>query len=62
VQLGPTEITVERGHFDAEVGVSGEAMAVLRWVWRRAGDDVVTLDGNRWVLGKLRTLLGVTTQ
>jgi uncharacterized protein (TIGR03083 family) len=62
VQLGPTEITVERGHFDAEVSVSGEAGAVLRWVWRRAGDDVVALDGNRWVLGKLRTLLGVTTQ
>jgi uncharacterized protein (TIGR03083 family) len=62
VQLGPSEITVERGHLDAEVGVSGEAAAVLRWVWRRAGDDVVTLDGNRWVLGKLRTLLGVTTQ
>lgn len=62
VQLGPSEITVERGHFDAEAGVSGEAAAVLRWVWRRAGDGVVTLDGNRWVIGKLRTLLGVTTQ
>lgn len=62
VQLGPTEITVERGHFDAEGGVSGEAGAVLRWVWRRAGDGAVRLDGNRWVTGKLRTLLGVTTQ
>lgn len=62
VQLGPTEITVERGHFDAEVGVSGEAASVLRWLWRRAGDGVVQLDGNRWVLGKLRTMLGVTTQ
>jgi uncharacterized protein (TIGR03083 family) len=62
VQLGPTEITVERGHFDAEAGVSGEAGAVLRWVWRRAGEDAVQLDGNRWVIAKLRTLLGVTTQ
>jgi uncharacterized protein (TIGR03083 family) len=62
VQLGPTEVTVERGHFDAEAGVSGEAGAVLRWVWRRAGDGAVRLDGNRWVTGKLRTLLGVTTQ
>lgn len=62
LQIGPTEITVERGHFDAEAGVSGEAGAVLRWVWRRAGDDVVRLDGNRWVLGKLRTMLGAATQ
>jgi uncharacterized protein (TIGR03083 family) len=62
VQLGPTEITMERGHFDAEAGVSGEAAAVLRWVWRRAGDGVIRLDGNRWVIEKLRTLLGVTTQ
>lgn len=62
VQLGPTEITVDHGHLDAEAGVSGEAGAVLRWVWRRATDDVVRLDGNRWVLGKLRTMLGATTQ
>lgn len=62
VQLGPTEITVERGQADPEAGVFGEADAVLRWVWRRAGDDVVQLDGNRWVLGKLRTMLGIATQ
>ena len=62
VQLGPEEITVEHGHSDAEAGVSGEAGAVLRWVWRRAADDVVQLDGNRWVLGKLRAILGDTTQ
>lgn len=62
VQLGPEEITVERGESDPEAGVFGSADAVLRWVWRRAGDGVVQLDGNRWVIGKLRTLLGVTTQ
>ena len=62
VQLGPTEITVERGQSDPEAGVFGEPSAVLRWVWRRAGDDVVQLDGNRWVIGKLRTMLGVATQ
>lgn len=62
LQIGPTDIMVERGHFDAEAGVSGEAGAVLRWVWRRAGDGVVQLDGNRWVLGKLRAMLGATTQ
>jgi uncharacterized protein (TIGR03083 family) len=62
VQLGPEVVAVERGHSDAEAGVSGESAAVLRWVWRRAGDEAVQLDGNRWVLGKLRMLLGVTTQ
>lgn len=62
VQLGPEEITVERGESDPEAGVFGSADAVLRWVWRRAGDGVVQLDGNRWVIGKLRTLLGVATQ
>jgi uncharacterized protein (TIGR03083 family) len=62
VQLGPTEITVERGESDPEAGVFGPADAVLRWVWRRAGEGAVQLDGNRWVIGKLRTLLGVATQ
>lgn len=61
LQLGPSEITVDRGHFDAEAGVSGEAAAVLRWVWRRGGDGV-RFDGNRWVIEKLRDLLGVATQ
>lgn len=62
VQLGPMEITVERGQADPEAGVFGESDAMLRWVWRRADDDVVQLDGNRWVLGKLRRMLGVVTQ
>jgi uncharacterized protein (TIGR03083 family) len=61
VRLGPTAVTVERGQSDPEAGVCGEPDAVLRWVWRRAGDGAVRLDGNRWVIGKLRTLLGVAT-
>jgi uncharacterized protein (TIGR03083 family) len=62
VRLGPTEITVEHGTGDAEAGVHGEASAVLRWLWRRAGDGAVQLDGNRWVLGKLRAMMGIATQ
>ncbi len=62
VQLGPTEITVERGQADPEAGVFGAPDAVLRWLWRRAGDDAVQLDGNRWVLGKLRAMMAVATQ
>ncbi len=62
VQLGPDTVTVERGESDAEAAVLGEPGAVLRWVWRRAGDDEVQLDGNRWAIGKLRALLGAATQ
>lgn len=62
VQIGPAEVTVVRGESDSEAGVFGEPGAVLRWVWRRAGDGAVQLDGNRWVIGKLRALLGATTQ
>ena len=62
VQLGPDVVTVERGESDAEAAVLGEPDAVLRWVWRRAGDDEVQLDGNRWAIGKFRALLGATTQ
>lgn len=62
MQLGPTEITVERGQADPEAGVFGEPAAVLRWLWRRGGDDAVALDGNRWVLGKLQAMLEVATQ
>ena len=62
VQLGPETITVERGESDAEAAVLGEPGAVLRWLWRRADDDVVRLDGNRWAVGKLRAVLGAVTQ
>ena len=62
VQIGPTAVTVEQGESDAEAGVFGEPGDALRWVWRRAGDEVVQLDGNRWAIGKLQTLLGITTQ
>ncbi|GAB1511857.1 maleylpyruvate isomerase family mycothiol-dependent enzyme [Actinophytocola sp. KF-1] len=62
VQLGPETVTVERGESDAEAAVVGDPGAVLRWVWRRAGDDEVRLNGNRWAIGKLRALLGAATQ
>jgi len=62
VQLGPEIVTVEPGGFDAEAAIRGEPGAVLRWLWRRADDDVVQLDGNRWAVGKLRAVLGAVTQ
>jgi hypothetical protein len=62
VQLGPAAVTVVRGESDQEACVSGEPGAVLQWAWRRAGDDAVRLDGDRWVIGKLLAMLGLTTQ
>jgi hypothetical protein len=62
VRLGPAAVTVERGQSGQEAGVFGDADAVLRWLWRRAGDDAVRLDGDRWVLGKLRAMMAIATQ
>ncbi|MCT2586659.1 maleylpyruvate isomerase family mycothiol-dependent enzyme [Actinophytocola gossypii] len=62
VRLGPDVVTVERGQADAEAVVRGSADAALRWLWRRAGNEVVELDGNRGAVGKLHGLLGVATQ
>lgn len=62
IQLGPTVVSVEPGHADAEASVGGEPGAVLRWLWRRAGDEEVVLDGFPWVIGKLRQLMGLATQ
>lgn len=62
VQLGPKTITVEQDAADAEAVVRGSADALLRWLWRRVGNDAVELDGNRAVVGKLHQLMGVSTQ
>jgi uncharacterized protein (TIGR03083 family) len=71
VRLGPEVVTVERlpaavppdtAPPDTEAVVRGSADAVLRWLWRRADDAAVELDGNRDVIGKLRQLLGDTTR
>jgi len=62
VQLGPDVVTVERGSADAEAVVRGSEGAVLGWLWRRAGNSAVELDGNRAVVGKLQNHLRVATQ
>ncbi|HEX2133195.1 MAG TPA: maleylpyruvate isomerase family mycothiol-dependent enzyme [Actinophytocola sp.] len=62
VQLGPDVVTVERGQADAEAVVRAPADNALRWLWRRAGNEVVELDGNRGAVGKLYQLLAVATQ
>jgi uncharacterized protein (TIGR03083 family) len=62
LQLGPDTVTVEQGSADADAVIRGSEDAVVRWLWRRLGNDAVELDGNRGVVGKLRHLLKESTQ
>jgi uncharacterized protein (TIGR03083 family) len=64
VQLGPDTVSVEPDVAvgDAEAVIRGSEDAVLRWLWRRVGNDAVELDGNRAVVGKLHHVLGVVGQ
>ncbi len=62
VQLGPDVVTVEQSSADTDAALRGSEDAVLRWLWRRARNDTVELDGNRAAVGKLHQLLGVATQ
>lgn len=45
----------------ADAFVYGEPDDVLLWLWRRVGNDAVGLDGDRWLVDKLRELLGDAT-
>jgi uncharacterized protein (TIGR03083 family) len=59
--LAKDGVTVsERG--DSAASVSGAPQPVLLWLWRRAGDDVVGMDGDRTLVAKLSALLGAATQ
>jgi uncharacterized protein (TIGR03083 family) len=46
----------------AQAQVSGDPAAVLLWLWRRAGDDTVRIDGDRAAAGRLREMMEAATQ
>jgi uncharacterized protein (TIGR03083 family) len=50
------------GQGDSQASVSGAPQPVLLWLWRRAGDDVVEVGGDRALVAKVRELLGAATQ
>ncbi|WP_213454157.1 maleylpyruvate isomerase family mycothiol-dependent enzyme [Rhizomonospora bruguierae] len=61
--LDPSGVRIEPGGaVQPTAQVSGEPEAVLRWLWRRAGDERVRFDGNRAALARLRELLRAATQ
>jgi len=62
VALGPDVVTVERGSADADVVLRGSEGAMLRWLWRRAGNNAIEIDGNRAAVGKLHRLMEEATQ
>jgi len=46
----------------AAATVSGRPQDVLLWLWRRAGDDAISVSGNEAVAARLRDHLQVATQ
>ena len=63
VHLDPTGVRVGPGADGQPVAqVSGDAAAVLLWLWRRAGDDAIRVDGDTAAVDTLRELLGAATQ
>jgi predicted lipid carrier protein YhbT len=49
-------------HGDSAASVSGAPQPLLLWLWRRAGDADVAVDGDAALVAKLRELLGAATQ
>jgi uncharacterized protein (TIGR03083 family) len=61
-RLAAEGVSISASDDGAAASVSGAPDAVLLWLWRRAGDDTVKLDGDASVRRKLWQLLGATTQ
>jgi hypothetical protein len=57
-----TGVSAEPGKGAADAEVAGEADAVLRWLWRRSGDDVIAVAGDGSKVTQLRALLEPATQ
>lgn len=63
VELTPKGVLVTAGGTgDPAATVTGAPDAILTWVWRRTGDDTVTIDGEASLVVTLRDLLEVATQ
>ncbi|HEU4425481.1 MAG TPA: maleylpyruvate isomerase family mycothiol-dependent enzyme [Pilimelia sp.] len=73
LQMAPAGVTVRRvagsggvvdpaGSAGSTSQVSGDPQAVLLWLWRRAGDDVIEISGDPKPVERLRALLGPATQ
>jgi uncharacterized protein (TIGR03083 family) len=62
VRLDPGVVRVGPGsEADAAAKVAGDPHAALLWLWRRAANDAVTVEGDPTLVAKLRELLGIVT-
>ncbi len=57
-----TGVTTTDSSSGGDASVSGSPDGVLRWLWRRADDEVVQLNGDQVKLAQLRELLRIATQ
>lgn len=65
VRSTPAGVTVERGEpgeSAAAATVAGRPQNVLLWLWRRAGEEAVAVEGDPSLAAELRRLLGDATQ
>jgi uncharacterized protein (TIGR03083 family) len=62
VAMAPAEVTVSEPGGEAAATVSGDPSAVLLWLWGRAADDAVHVEGDRDVARRLRERLAIATQ
>lgn len=63
VVFDPAGVRIEDGAAgQPSAQVSGDPEAVLLWLWRRAGDERVRLDGSGEAIARLHGLLGDATQ
>ena len=62
VRLARSGLAVSTRPEGTAARVSGAPADVLLWLWRRADDTAVTIDGAAELVGTLRSLLGIATQ
>jgi len=63
VRTSPEGVAVAKGAGGAaDATVTGEPDQVLLWLWARAGDDAVSIEGSDKAIIELRRLLGAATQ
>lgn len=62
VGIGPDGVEVEPGGgARADASIIGGSANLLRWLWQRAADDLVTVSGDPVVVDRFREAVGVTT-
>jgi uncharacterized protein (TIGR03083 family) len=61
LELTPKGVRVTDGG-EAAATVAGAPDRMLLGLWRRAGDETISIDGDTALVAQLRTLLGVATQ